>query len=240
MFRFLRKHQKILFTFVAICIVVVIFFGIGTNAIMHSPFDSILKVNGAKINQAQFDQIYNQIIRQHPATSPEIANQVMGQTMNEVIRQEVFDQEAKKYGIQVPDQEVMLTITGTPAFQNKEGKFDLSTYAQTLAQVVGMSPADFEKAKKKEIAARKINQLIASSIHVSDEAVESALKNRLATEKDSKKRKELIENPGIVADELQNQELNWVFNDWLTQINSQLKVEIISEPFKKRLSGTPS
>jgi peptidyl-prolyl cis-trans isomerase D len=236
MFRFLRKHRKILFVALAACIIGMIFFGIGTNVVTHSPYDSVIKVNGRKISQADFDRAYNQMMKQKSDLKPEERQQVMSQTMNELIREEVFDQESKKYGIFVSDQELQMQLLGTPAFQ-KNGKFDPQTYFQTLHQVFDMSPKEYEKIRMKDLAGRKVNMLIASAINVSDIELNDEIQNRLAKDTDKKIRKEIQENPEGVRDEMKNHELNLVFQDWLNNINSNLKVEIVSDSFKNRLSG---
>lgn len=152
-----------------------------------------------------------------------------------MIRQEVFYQESKKYGIKVPDQDLQMHLSFYPAFQ-KDGYFDPQTYAQTVTQVIGMPLGDFEKARKKDIAAQKLTALINASVHIPEAAFQAALKNRLAIETDKKKKKELEENPESLREELRNREANLVFTDWLAQVNSSLKVEPISEELKKRLS----
>ena len=236
MFRFLRKHRKILFVSLAACIIGMLFFGIGTNVITHSPYDAVIKVNGHKISQADFDRAYNQMVKQKSDVKPEERQQVISQTMNELIREEVFDQESKKYGIFVSDQELQMQLLGTPAFA-KNGKFDPQTYFQTLHQVFDMTPKEYEKIRKKDLAGRKVNILIASAIQVSDSELTDEIERRLAKETDQKVRKELRENPEGVRDELKNHELNLVFQDWLNNINSNLKVEIVSANFKNRLAG---
>jgi hypothetical protein len=108
-----------------------------------------------------------------------------------------------------------------------------------IYQSFGVSPQDFEKTHKKELAARKLNMLIASSIHVSDADSQQKYMDALATEKDPKKRKELQEKPQEFQRSLLDHEINLVFSDWLNQLNSNLKVNIVSDRFQKMLSGAP-
>jgi hypothetical protein len=220
----------------AACIAGLILFGIGGTSVMTSSQDTIAKVNGAKISAKQFDRVYNQMARQKPEATPQERQQILSQALNEVIREEVFSQEADKYGITVTDHELQIQLASIPAFQ-KEGKFDPQTYVQVVAQMFGTSPTEFEKNHKKDVAARKLNQLIAFSIHIPDSDLTSALDQRLKSEKDPKKLKEMKQNPEAVKNELRDKQINLVFSDWLNQLNSNLKVNITSERFKKRLSG---
>ncbi|MFN0118658.1 MAG: SurA N-terminal domain-containing protein [Elusimicrobiota bacterium] len=234
MFSFFRKHKKFVFIFLCICAVAMVFFGVGTSSMGTSANDVILTVNGEKIRQRHYDQILKQIIRQRPPTSEEERFQLENQTLQEVIRQEVFNQESEKFGIQITDQDLQLDLASIPAFQ-KEGKFDPATYVQSVRQIFGLSLKDFETIQKKDSAARRLNRLLFSSIHVTDSEAAEELANRLKTEKDPKKIKELKDNPHQVKEQIRNQEFNLVYGDWLNQLNSSLKVNFVSDTFKKRL-----
>lgn len=235
MFKFLRKHQKLVFICLGLVVVALPFFGVGGMAIF-SPKDAVAKVNGKKITQRQYDQIYQNIVRQKEDLNPEQKKQLEVEALQELVRQEVMYQEAQKYGIVVPDQEILLQIVNTPAFQ-KNGRFDPQVYSQTVFQVFHMTLEEFEEMRRKEIAGVKINQLIYSAVHIGDEMVQAGLANRINIETDSKKRKEMRENPEIFREELRQKEMSKVFNDWLAQLNRNLRVEIISSALKARLSG---
>jgi hypothetical protein len=227
-------------TAMAICITLLLLFGIGGTSFMTSPLDAVIKVNGHKITEADFDRVYNQVARSHTDTAPggSQRQQLTSQALNEIIRQEVFFQEAQKFHIRVSDQQLQMQLASYPAFQ-KDGKFDINTYARMVTQVMSMSPREFEKNQKKDIAGRELNQLVADSVHISDADLQLEIANRLATEKDPAKRKELKDNPEKVRAEMRDKELNLVFNDWLTQLNAALKVNIVSDAFKQRM-GTPA
>ncbi len=237
MFRFFRKHRSFVMVALAACIVGVILFGIGTPSLTATPQDTVMKVNGQKVTQMDFDRIYNQLIRQRQtATTPEQRQQIQGQALNELIREEVFFQEAKKYGIQVTDQALQMQLGSIPAFQ-KDGHFDPATYVRAVNQAFQMTPHDFEKMHKRDIASRQLNQLIASAVNISDEQFQQALEARLKTETDPKVKKEMIDHPEKFRQEIQDKEVNLVFSDWLNQLNSTLKVNMVSDTFRKRLAA---
>ncbi|MCG3205978.1 MAG: hypothetical protein KCHDKBKB_02704 [Elusimicrobia bacterium] len=222
----------------AACIVGLLLFGIGGNSLISSPQDTIMKINGAKVTQMQYDRIYNQLMRQtEGTTTPEQRQQIQSQAFNELIRQEVFFQESKKYGIEISDHELQLQLASIPAFQ-RDNQFDPSTYVRVLNQGFGMKPRDFEKTHKKDMAGRQLNSLIATAVHIPESQFKEALALRLQTETDKTKRKELETSPEKFRSELIDRETNLVFGDWLNQLNSTLKVNIVSESFRKRM-GQP-
>lgn len=220
----------------AACLVGMVFFGVTGSSLRSSPQDTIAKVNGQNIKKIDFDRLYNHAIRQRPDLKPEDRPKLASDVLNELIRQNVMAQEAKKYGIHVSDRELQVYLSNLPAFQ-RDGKFDPQTYYQTVARIFEMTPNEFEKIRKKDIAAFKLNQLIALSVHVPEQTFRQAYKRRLAIETDSKERKALKKNPEKLRKELRNQEVNRVMKDWLGQLNTQLKVRIVSKDFQDLLSG---
>ena len=240
MFRFFRRHHTFVMTAMAVCIALLILFGIGGTSFMTSPLDAVIKINGHKVSEADFDRVYNQVARSHqdPTTGASQKQQMTSQALNEIIRQEVFFQEAQKFNIRVSDQQLEMQLASYPAFQ-KDGKFDISTYARMVTQVMSMSPRDFENNQKKDIAGREVNQLVADSVHISDADLQLEIASRLATEKDALKRKDVIDNPEKVRNEMRDKELNLVFSDWLAQLNAALKVNVVSDAFKQRM-GAPA
>jgi hypothetical protein len=234
--KFFRKHRTFVFVFLAAIMVSLPFFGVGTNYLFSSPQDVVMQVNGAKVRRADYDRLLNQILKSKPDMKPEQKQQARAQAMNELIRLIVYDQEAAKYGLHVSDQELRAQIEHTPAFQ-KDGKFDPSTYVNTLTNLADTTPEEFEAFRKKDMAAFKLNQLVASAAGVSDADVQEAMNNRMAVETDPKKKKEWKENPESLRAEIRGQQVNWLFQDWLGSINSTLKVKITSDEFRKSLEG---
>lgn len=234
--KFLRKHRTFVFVFLAIIMVSLPFFGVGTNYLFSSPQDKVLSINGQKIRRGEYDRLLNQIIKSQPNLTSQQKQQARGQALNELIRLVVYDQEAKRYGLRVSDQELKMQIEHTPQFQ-KDGRFDPATYVQMLGQLADTTPEEFEKFRKRDMAALKLNQLIASSIQVSDEDLKESMAARMAIETDAKKKKEWQKDPESLRNEVRGQEVNWAFQDWLGSINSTLKVKITSDQFRKSLES---
>ncbi len=234
--RFLRKHRTFVFAFLAIIMISLPFFGIGSNYLFSSPQDVVLKVNGTKVRRSEYDRLLNQLMKSNPEMPAEQKQQVRGQALNELIRLIVYDQEAERYGLRVSDQELRAQLEHTPAFLT-DGKFDPQKYLQTLTQVAGTTPEEFENYRKKDMAAFKLNQVIASAAAVTDEDLKEAVEGRLAIETDLKKKKTWKENPETLRAEIRGQQANWLFQDWLGAINSSLKVRLTSDQFRKSLES---
>jgi len=237
MFKFLRRHRTILMVTLVVCILGLLIFGIGGTSFQASPQDVIAKVNGKKLRQIEFDRLYNQYIRQRPDMSPEQRKALPSEVFNELIRQEVFFQESERYGIRVTDHELQIHLASQKIFQ-KDGQFDPRLYYQTVVRGLGLTPEKFEEMRKKDMAAQKLNRIMAYSVHLPEQEFQDTLQRRLAIETDPEERKKLRENPQALRDQLRNEEVNRVLADWLTQLNSKLKVTIVSDHFRKRLSGT--
>jgi peptidyl-prolyl cis-trans isomerase D len=231
MFKFFRKHRTVVLVSLVICAIALPFLQIGSSSLLPSANDVVVKVNGRKVTQGQFDKLYNQAVRQRPASTPEQKQQVMREVLDELVRREVFAQEADKYGISVSDQEMQLQLASIPAFQ-KEGRFDPQTYMQVVYQSFGTTPKEFEKGFRKELQARKLNQLIGGSVFITDEAFAAAPPPPAPKDKKDKPM-----TPESYREELRSKELNLVYRDWLNYLNSNLKVNIVSDRFRDRMAG---
>lgn len=239
MFKFFRRHNTVVMISLAACTLGLLLFGIGGSSMMSSPQDVIARVNGRKITQLDFDRIY-QVMQRQQEKEPTSAQQqqLTGQAFNEVIRQQVLSDEAKRYGFDVTDDELRIQLAAIPAFQ-KDGHFDPATYEGVVRRMFGMSPHEFEKSHKKDLIVRKLNLLVASSVQLSDAEFNLYKDAILAQEKDAKARKELESDPVKLRDRIRDHQINLVFNDWLNRLNAQLKVSIVSDTFRQRL-GSPA
>jgi hypothetical protein len=238
MFKFFRRHRTIVLIALVACVAGLILFGAGGSSFMASPRDTIVKVNGKNLKSDQFERIHMAMLRQQQDTSPAAQQQLMGQALNELIRQEVLSEEAKRYGITVTDEELRLQLASIPAFQ-REGRFDPATYEQMVRRMFGSPPHEFEKNHRKDLAVRKLNLLIASSVQVSDAEAKLQEAVVLDAEKDPKARKELVAEKAKLRERIRDRQINLVFGDWLNRLNSELKVSIVSDQFRRRLGAGP-
>lgn len=235
MFKFFRRHRTVVLVALAACVAGLVLFGAGGSSFVASPQDVVVRVNNKKLTSDQFERIYRAMLRQQQDTSPQAQQQLMGQALNELIRQEVLSTEAKRYGIAVTDDELRQQLASIPAFQ-REGRFDEATYREVVRRMFGTGPNEFEKNHKKDLLVRKLNLLIATAVQVSDAEVELYREAVLAEEKDAKVRKELEGQGEKLRDRVRERQINLVFADWLTKLNSELRV-VPSEEFRQRLAG---
>lgn len=213
MFNFLRRHRTFVLISLALIVAIVPFVGIGTTSMQASPMDVIAKINGQPVRQGEFDKMYRQLSRQSENLAPEARQKLAETAFHELVKQEVFVQEAERYGLKVTDQEVQIQLASMPAFR-KDGKFDYGTYYNRVVQSFGIAPKDFEKNYRKELLARKVNALVASSVRGPASAADAKL-----------------------ADEQRKQEIALVMNDWYTQLNNNIRIDLTSDRFRKTLAS---
>jgi peptidyl-prolyl cis-trans isomerase D len=142
------------------------------------------------------------------------------EVMQDIIQEEVFWQEAKKYGITVTDSEISMEIQHYPAFQ-KDGKFDQRAYFQVLNQVLHSTPQEFEESRRRQIAYLKLRDLVASSVILSEPELRYAyMKANKNNMKNFDKDRETFVN------KTRQEKVMMVFNEWFKQLNQGLKVKI--------------
>jgi peptidyl-prolyl cis-trans isomerase D len=238
MFKFFRRHRTVVMIALAACVGGLVLFGVGSSSFMASPQDAIAKVNGKSITGQQFDRVFRAMSLQKPDATPAQQKEMMGQALNEIIREEVLSKEAQRYGLQVTDDELRMQLAAIPAFQ-KDGQFDEATYRQVVRRMFGEGADEFEKNHRKDLLVRKLNLLIAAGVQVSDAEADASKDAVLAAEKDPKERAKAAANENEIRDRVRDKQVNLVFTDWLAKMNSDLKVTIVSDQFRQRLGGGP-
>jgi peptidyl-prolyl cis-trans isomerase D len=192
--------------------------------------DAVAVVNGTKIPYKRYSTLFNRAMDGLRDENSEITDNLIEQKRNEVIRdliqEEVFYQEAKKYGIGVLDEEVAMDINRFPAFQ-RDGKFDQRLYFQILAWQLRMTPHEFEESRRKQIAISKLRSLVASSVKITNDELimEYARQNQGAT-------KDFDEEKEEFYGKIQEEKTIAVFDEWYKSIQNSLKARIYTERFR--------
>jgi hypothetical protein len=212
MMNFFRKHK------VAIILIILIGFfggtfiaGFGVSTFGNSSsFDTVAVINGKKIPYKYYYSLYNNALNMlrhsEEGISDETTKEIQNQILRNLIQDELIWQQTTKYGITVSDNELAQDIQSYPYFLNANGQFDSRNYYQFLNNL-RMSPKDFENLRRKQLAANKLQILIASAAKVSNsEAKEDADKNALIQVK-----------------------ANEVLNDWFDNVKRESKVKILLE-----------
>ncbi len=219
-FEYLRIHRRDIFIITIIGFFAGIFLGFGGYIRYSTTTNTAATVNGIKITITKFNNLVNQYIENYRNQGNEITEQVIKQIKQQVLRdliqEEVFWQEAKKYGIFVTDKEVYFDIMSIPAFQ-KDGHFDRETYYRTLALRLKTTPKDFEESRRKRIAMFKLRDFIISSVKLSKQEVDDYFKV-YKPKNDEEKQK-------LYTQLLQEKQIA-VLEEWYKQINNNLKLKI--------------
>lgn len=231
MMDWLRKNMRTIFLVTIIGFLAGIFIGFGGYFFGGRTItDAIAEVNGKKIPYRKYTLLFNRIMENLRDKNIEITDEVLQQTRREVIQdliqEEVFVQEAKKYGIVVTDNEVAMDIRNFPAFQ-RDGKFDQRIYFQVLALRLKMTPEEFEESRRNQIAIAKLRNLVTSGIKISDVELQLEYARRhdgklTGFEKEKDK----------FHQELLQEKMSAFMQDWYRSINSTLKVRVFLKDFQ--------
>jgi len=144
--------------------------------------------------------------------------------LEEMIREEILLQQARKRRIRVFDNEIVEAVKSDPVFKDKDGKFDEKKYEAIISRMPDEELRKIEDDIRKKIMLEKLKNLIISqgNVEISDKDVDEYIqKNKL-----KKVDKESIRKI------LQWQKREKYFNDWYAKLREKEKVEIFL-PFKK-------
>jgi len=219
-FDFLKKNRRNIFIITVVGFIGGIFLGFGGYLRYSSVPDTAAVVNGVKIPLQKFNHQVSLAIENYRNQGNEITDEVIRsikqQVLRDLIQEEVFWQEAKKYGITVSDQELYYDIMRIPAFQ-KDGKFDRETYYRTLILRLKTTPKEFEESRRKRIAMFKLRDFVISSVKLSPQEVELYYKLHQPKNDEEKQR---------LYNQLLQEKQTAVLEEWYKQINNNLKVKI--------------
>lgn len=223
MMNFLRKYQYHIFLFTMVVFLSGTFIGFGGYFFTSKgEGDAIAEVNGEKIPLRLFYSHYRQALDQiKPDTPLDDAGrqQKRDEALRDLIQSLVFANEAKRYGIDVPDQQVAISLTQVPGFQEK-GVFNPRLYVQALQSQIHLSPTEFEEEQRRNVAFFKLRWLIQSCIKIPDSELEALYAFRHGGQmKDFEKEKEHF------REELWKEKVLWSFNQWFNQMAQHVHVK---------------
>jgi peptidyl-prolyl cis-trans isomerase D len=166
--------------FVAI-VLVFMFWGVGTmrgSRFGVGKMEAAARVNDAHITNHEFDSVYRRMAAayQNMGSQAPPAEFLRSQALSQLIDIELLNQEADRLGLMVDEAELRDAIATAPDFQNA-GHFDKDLYLQVLQQN-GYKPSDFEDMQRRRMLAGKVQELVRSGVHISDQE----LKERFAYE----------------------------------------------------------
>ncbi len=177
-----RNQKKILIFFLWLVIAafigtIFLVWGVGDK---KSQTNYAIKVNETQISYGEYKNAYEQTtkaLRQVFGNQPLPDNiKIEKEVVDELINKYLLLEEAKRLKIPVSDVEVLTEISKIPAFQNN-GVFDRERYLQIL-QANRIRPDMFEADYKQRITLKKVENVIRSSVGVSQLEVENEFKFR--------------------------------------------------------------
>jgi len=227
MANFFQRRKRTIFMVTIIGFVLGTFVGFGGYYLTRGwRADTVAVVNGKKILYQTYLNYFQRVIdnlrEQNQELTDEIIKQKKQEILSDLIQEEIFYQEAKKYGIRVSDQELAADIQRFPAFQ-KDNRFDRGTYFQVLHYVLRMTPEEFEESRRRAIAIAKLRSLIASAVKITDKELEIAYLQERGNLKKFETEKEDFRQTYL------SQKTLLAFNEWFQQLGRQVKVKVYLE-----------
>ncbi len=176
MLNVMRKHARHWLMILLLGIIIIVFvFYFGT---MREGGDAngIASLDGKLISYADFQREYEKLIDMYRANlggnlTEELLKglKVKEQAVDNLLKQAIVLEQASVLGVQASDEEIKNTISTYPAFQ-RNGFFDHKVYEQALRQN-RMTPENFEALQRNILIMKKLQDLLASGVHVSDSEV---------------------------------------------------------------------
>ena len=150
---------------------------------------NIASINGEAVSNVQWQAAVEearQIYRQRYGVDPQDRDvkNVEQQAWRSLVNERLFAQQAKKAGLGVSDNEVLVSMRTNPpsillasaAFQT-DGKFDPAKYQQALANP-GNNWAPFEAMLREQLPVRKLQERLLASIKLSEPELRQAFRDR--------------------------------------------------------------
>ena len=211
MMNFLRKHKVKIFLITIFGFLAGTFVGFGSYLFGdRNYYDTVAVVNNVKIPYKIYYSLYNNRLESLRQAGQEMNEEMKKIVQNDIIRNliqdEIIWQQTKDYGITVSDKELATDIQSYPYFLNENGQFDIRYYYKFLNNI-RLSPKDFENLRRKQIASKKLQMLVASAAKVSD------------TE---------LKNPDNYSEQVTalQTKANEILNDWFDTIKKKTKIKI--------------
>lgn len=190
------KRTKVIWLIVTVATVFTFLIGFSFFGSMGSDTTSAARqsgvygeINGEKVTSDMWTgalQSAVQAYRQQYNTEPTDRDlkSVQQRAWRTLVNERLFAAEAKKAGIQVTDNDVVVgmrtappsVLYGVPAFQT-DGKFDPQKYAAALANP-GIDWAPFEEQLRKEIPVRRLQERLMASLKLSEGELRQVWRDR--------------------------------------------------------------
>jgi peptidyl-prolyl cis-trans isomerase D len=199
MLKFLRsgnKRTKFIFGFLAVLTVAtfvggfIFLAGIGRDPVSRARMSgSVGSINGEAVTQSAWRTALDEArltYRQRYGSDPQDRDikAVEQQAWRTLVNERMFAQEARRAGLHITDNEVLVgmretppsVITTSPSFQTN-GQFDQSKYMQALANP-GNDWSPFEAMLRDQLPVRKLQEHLLSSLKLTEPELKQAFRQR--------------------------------------------------------------
>lgn len=231
MIRFLHRHRYTIFLVSAGSLLLGAFMGFGGSLVLSSQRGEVVaKVNGQKIPMRVYtvhlERTLDQLRRGGAEPSEAVLTQRKREVLSQLIQEEVFYQEAQRWGIQVSDEELVSAIHQVPAFQ-RNGQFNPALYLSALRYGLRMPPEDFEQEQRRQMAIFKLHQLLLSGVRITDSETNLEAERRAATGGTTKNPP--VQDREALRASLQQEKVLLIVNEWARQLNQRTKLQMFLE-----------
>jgi hypothetical protein len=207
---FLSKHARIIFIVTIITFIGSSFAGVGYYFFGYkNDFKTFVVVNGVKMPVKLFNSVYTNF---HRMTNGQYSNEDLKELKNRIIyslvQDEILYQQSKLYGIAVTDEELRADLQNSAKFK-ENNVFNIRKYHAFLNSVQ-MTAKEYETMRRKQIVAVKVKMLIASCVKLWNYELEKALR----------------QEPSITKNALIQTKVNFIFNEWYSDIVRNSKIVV--------------
>jgi peptidyl-prolyl cis-trans isomerase D len=209
MLRTMRAQSKWIFYILAIAFVGWLALG-QVMSILEPSGNVVLRVNGKEFPVTEYQQrvqLASEQYRQQYGTAPltrEEDRQIQDQVINQMIQDALLEQEYRRLGIRVSDEEIIAMAQNSPLpevmrdpqFQT-DGQFDIRKWQQFLATTTDQNVLlQIETIYRQQIPRIKLFEYLASDVYVSDAKLWRLFKDQ----NDSVRVASLVVSPHTIAD----------------------------------------
>lgn len=176
MLHFLRRHSqsRVIQVIFSLIIAVFVLWGVGAVVNEGSPLTTIASVDGKPIEllsiqraEMNLAQAYREAYKGQFTPEMRKAMNLRQRALDGLIDRAVLVNQAQKLGYLVDDQELRDSIVDSPAFQ-VGGRFNKEHYLRVLRSA-GLTPADFESAKREDLTVERLQNVIGDNVTISDD-----------------------------------------------------------------------
>jgi peptidyl-prolyl cis-trans isomerase D len=178
MLHFLRRHSQSRAIQVIFFLIIAVFVLWGVGAVVNggSPLTTVATVDGKPIEQLSVQraeinltQAYRDAYKGNMTPELKKALNLRQRALDGLIDRLVLVNQAQRLGIKIDDQELRDAIVDSPSFQ-MGGRFSKDYYLRVLRSA-GLTPGDYEEARRDDLAVQRLQGVVDDNVTVSDDDV---------------------------------------------------------------------